>query len=187
MQFTNIARDVGEDARAGRLYLPQQWLREVNIGPNAFLARPAFSSELGGIIQRLLDHADVLYARAALAIAALPADCRPAIHAARVLYAEIGRELERQGLDSVSRRAVVPASRKFAVLLRSCAVPLASPYRGHEPASRQTAFLIEAVDSALPTVPRAKSMPWHRIRDRAIWVIDLFERLERRAQIERAG
>ena len=47
MQFTNIARDVGEDARAGRLYLPQQWLREVNIGPNAFLARPAFSKRVG--------------------------------------------------------------------------------------------------------------------------------------------
>jgi len=28
MQLTNIARDVGEDARAGRLYLPLLWLRE---------------------------------------------------------------------------------------------------------------------------------------------------------------
>ena len=28
MQLTNIARDVGEDARAGRLYLPRAWLRE---------------------------------------------------------------------------------------------------------------------------------------------------------------
>ena len=28
MQLTNIARDVGEDARSGRLYLPLQWLRE---------------------------------------------------------------------------------------------------------------------------------------------------------------
>jgi phytoene/squalene synthetase len=29
MQLTNIARDVGEDARNSRLYLPAEWLREV--------------------------------------------------------------------------------------------------------------------------------------------------------------
>lgn len=29
MQLTNIARDVGEDARNGRVYLPADWLLEV--------------------------------------------------------------------------------------------------------------------------------------------------------------
>ena len=38
MQLTNIARDVGEDARAGRLYLPLDWLREAGLDPAAFLA-----------------------------------------------------------------------------------------------------------------------------------------------------
>ena len=40
MQLTNIARDVGEDARAGRLYLPLSWLREAGIDPDAWLANP---------------------------------------------------------------------------------------------------------------------------------------------------
>ena len=31
MQLSNIARDVGEDARAGRLYLPLRWLAEAGI------------------------------------------------------------------------------------------------------------------------------------------------------------
>ena len=31
MQLTNIARDVGEDARCGRLYLPMQWMRAAGI------------------------------------------------------------------------------------------------------------------------------------------------------------
>jgi phytoene synthase len=35
MQLTNIARDVGEDARAGRLYLPQDWLRAEGVDPAA--------------------------------------------------------------------------------------------------------------------------------------------------------
>jgi phytoene synthase len=40
MQLTNIARDVGEDARAGRLYLPTDWLEEEGIDIDAFLADP---------------------------------------------------------------------------------------------------------------------------------------------------
>jgi hypothetical protein len=40
MQLTNIARDVGEDARAGRLYLPTDWLEEDGIDIDAFLADP---------------------------------------------------------------------------------------------------------------------------------------------------
>ena len=40
MQLTNIARDVGEDARMGRIYLPRQWLREAGVDAEAFLADP---------------------------------------------------------------------------------------------------------------------------------------------------
>ena len=40
MQLTNIARDVGEDARAGRLYLPLDWLADEGLSPEAFLAQP---------------------------------------------------------------------------------------------------------------------------------------------------
>ena len=38
MQLSNIARDVGEHARSGRLYLPRQWLRDAGIDPDAWLA-----------------------------------------------------------------------------------------------------------------------------------------------------
>ena len=40
MQLTNIARDVGEDARMGRIYLPRRWLREAGVDAEAFLASP---------------------------------------------------------------------------------------------------------------------------------------------------
>ena len=52
MQLTNIARDVGEDARAGRLYLPLQWLREAGTDPDAWLAKPVFTPEIAAIVQR---------------------------------------------------------------------------------------------------------------------------------------
>ena len=69
MQLTNIARDVGEDARAGRLYLPLQWLREAGIDGDAFVAKPTFSDALGSVIRRLLAAADIHYASCETGIA----------------------------------------------------------------------------------------------------------------------
>ncbi len=60
MQLTNIARDVGEDARNGRLYLPRRWLREAGIDPQAWLAAPHFDVAAEIVRHdRLLEPADV--------------------------------------------------------------------------------------------------------------------------------
>ena len=58
------------------------------------------SEALRPIVARLLNEADRLYARARAGIAALPASRRPAILAAAEIYAEIGREIERNTCDS---------------------------------------------------------------------------------------
>ena len=113
MQLTNIARDVGEDARNGRLYLPRQWMREAGLDPDTWLAAPRFDAALAGVIERLLAEADRLYQRAECGVASLPRDCRLGIQAARLVYGEIGQRLRQSGLDSVSRRAVVGRSRKL--------------------------------------------------------------------------
>ena len=189
MQLTNIARDVGEDARAGRLYLPLSWLRDAGIEPDAWLAKPVFGSEIAVIVQRLLDAADALYGRATLGIEQLPRSCRPGIYAARALYAEIGRELERRGLDSISQRAVVSARRKLAILSRTLALRQREwlPARKLAPAIQidETRFLIEAV-AAMPLRAPAKFRA-RPVEDRVVWVIDLFTRLERRDQLLRGG
>lgn len=192
MQLTNIARDIGEDARAGRLYLPLSWLREAGIDPEAWLAEPAFGREIAVIVQRLLDAADALYSRATFGIGNLPLACRPGIYAARALYAEIGRELERGGLDSISRRAVVSTSRKLTVLARTLVAldPEWVPARRLAPASQidETRFLIEAVAATPLRHPaRPEKVRTRPIEDRVVWVIELFERLERRDQLQRSG
>lgn len=119
MQLTNIARDVGEDARNGRVYLPLEWLDEAGVDAGQFVARPTFSAGLGRVIERLLRHADELYMRADAGIAMLPEDCRASIHAARLIYSEIGRYVERNDFDSVSDRAYVPLVRKLRLLARA--------------------------------------------------------------------
>jgi len=155
MQLTNIARDVGEDAAAGRLYLPLAWLAERGIEPEAFLARPEATPEIRAITRRLLFEARKLYYRAEAGVAALPPSCRPGIYAARHVYAAIGREIERAGHDSVTRRARTSAARKAALLgyalmrtgvsavLPRSAVIYARPLP-------ETAFLVEAAARRAP-------------------------------------
>jgi phytoene synthase len=184
MQLTNIARDVGEDARAGRLYLPLRWLRDAGIDPDAWLARPNFSPAIAAIVQRLLETADALYARAGVGIAHLPRSCRPGIHAARALYAEIGREVERAGLDSIAQRAVVSNGRKLAVLsARLIASDPATPWLS-QPALPAVVFLIDAVAAAAPP-PRIAAERRRPVEARVVWVLDLFTRLEHRDRLMR--
>ncbi len=113
MQLTNVARDVGEDARRGRIYLPLSWLEEEKTDVDAWLAAPRITPELQSIVARLLAEADVLYRRADGGISRLPRDCRMSIRAARRIYSDIGRVIERNQFDSVNQRAVVPKWRKL--------------------------------------------------------------------------
>ena len=156
MQLTNIARDVGEDARAGRLYLPLEWLQEEGVNPEGFLNDPRFDPRIARVIARLLAAADEAYQRARDGVAALPADCRPGIDAAGRLYAEIGRQVERQQLDSVSRRAVVSGRRKLRVALPALTAFLRTASQGQaRPAIQAAQFLINAVVNE-PAQPRTR-------------------------------
>jgi phytoene synthase len=179
MQLTNIARDVGEDARNGRLYLPRQWMREAGIDPDAWLAAPRFDGALGTVVARLLATADGLYDRAAHGIAELPRSCRPAIQAARRVYAEIGREVERAGLNSVNRRAVVAPRRKLGLAAGALAAAFIAPARAatHLEPLPAIRYLVDAGAShAHATRPQS-------FYDRTVWVIEMFERVAQRDRL----
>jgi 15-cis-phytoene synthase len=149
MQLTNIARDVGEDAREGRIYLPLAWCAETGLDPERFLADPRPGPAVAEITRRLLVEADRLYARAEAGISALPLRTRPAIFAARLLYAEIGAVIRAGGLDPVSSRAITGTGRKAvlaaAALVRAAAASL-MPQSAvlHAPPLPETAFLVSA-------------------------------------------
>ena len=178
MQLTNIARDVGDDARAGRVYLPARWLREVDLSPQMLIENPRFSPELGSVVARLLSAAECLYARADSGIAGLPARCRPGIYAARKLYAGIGHELLRRGGDSVSQRTVLPGHRKLLLTAGSLIPPRVNLAHLNADPLPQVRYLIRAVDS-LPT-PELIEQPQGGIAGDIDWVLNVFAELERR-------
>jgi phytoene synthase len=185
MQLTNIARDVGEDARAGRLYLPLDWLAAAGIDADAFLRAPCHTPALGGVVGRLLQAAEHHYQRAEAGIDALPARCRPGIRAARWLYAEIGREVERCDLDAVTTRAVVPGWRKAQVLLRvfsGAACTQAALEAAPVPSAR---FLVEAAVAAAHEDGVTGSQG--RIEERVGWLVELFHRLDDRERMQSGG
>ncbi len=180
MQLTNIARDVGEDARLGRLYLPREWLREVGIDDVRWLSAPVFSPSMGHVINRVLAEASTLYARADLGIANLDPAYRPAIFCARRLYAAIGERLASRGLDSVNARTTVPAWRKailVAQAVRQAArAPRADPAG---PPLEETRFLVEAIMAEPPRPHPAQARRRGPGADLA-WTIELFTSLEGR-------
>ena len=189
MQLTNIARDVGEDARNGRLYVPRAWFREIGMDADAWLADPVFDARIAGFVQRLLLRADVLYRRGEFGLAELPWDCRPAIQAARLVYAEIGKQLEREGLNSVDRRTVVSTRRKLALIARAASVALRAPAMPSVPISAVPAivFLVDVVsrDRQPMTDQKPWTLPKRSFDERVEWMVDLFGRLEQRKRINR--
>ena len=189
MQLTNIARDIGEDARNGRLYIPRAWFREIGMDADQWLAQPVFDARIAAFTQRLLLRADVLYRRGEFGLSELPWDCRPAIQAARLVYAEIGKQLERDGLNSVDQRTVVSTARKLALIARAAAVAVKAP---EAPAVRLSP--VPAIDFLVDVVrrdrrPVANHKPWtvpNRSFDQRVeWMVDLFGRLEQRDRADR--
>ena len=190
MQLSNIARDVGEDARAGRLYLPADWLLQADVDPAAFLVAPEASSGIASVVRRLLAEADLLYRRAESGIARLPVGCRPGIYAARLLYAEIGAEVARRGFDGVTARAVVAPLRKAKILMRVQGTLMLSTEHLQAPVLPETRFLVEAAAAAPVTPATAKSLsggPFRRAGRRLVWMLELFEELDRRERLRALG
>jgi 15-cis-phytoene synthase len=177
MQLTNIARDVGEDARNGRLYLPLAWMREEGLDPEAWLADPQFDDRLARVIARLLAEAERLYARGECGVCDLPRDCRPAIQAARLVYAEIGHALEASGLDSVHRRTVVGTGRKLTLLMRACGAVLRSP--GHPIAAGAASEPLAAVHFLVDAAATSE-LPARTFYQRTLRIVDLFDRQSHR-------
>jgi phytoene synthase len=181
MQLTNIARDVGDDASCGRVYLPLRWLREADLSPQMLVQDQRFTPELGNVVARLLSAADCLYARADSGIARLPARCRPGIYAARRLYAGIGHELLRRGGDSVSQRTVLSPLQKFLLTGRSLVPPRVNPAHLQAEPLPQVRYLIRAVGRMPDTQPEVTAKTANAGGGSDIeWVLQVFSELEQR-------
>ena len=124
MQLTNIARDVLEDAHMQRRYLPADWLpanwADSELSPTT-IACAANDCHLpvASAINHLLELAERYYASALIGINLLPWRSRYAIIVALCIYRQIGRQLQRNGLQWWRGRTVVSQWRKIILSLAS--------------------------------------------------------------------
>jgi phytoene synthase len=115
MQLTNILRDVGEDARRGRLYLPLDELAAFGCDPEAVLrGRP--SGRFRELLAFQAARARGLYAEARRGLPALSPSGRLTTLAASELYASILTAIEESDYDVFGARAYVPNARKLGAL-----------------------------------------------------------------------
>lgn len=118
-QLTNISRDVLDDARNGRCYVPAAWLRAEGLSA-ADLKTPA-RPEVARLARRLLDEADRYYASAGEGLRALSFRSAWAVATALYVYRDIGRVVRQRGEHAWDRRAVVGTARKLLLVLRGAA------------------------------------------------------------------
>lgn len=115
LQVTNILRDVAEDWRAGRLYLPQDELAAFGVSELDIAAR-RLTPQWRDFMRFQIERNRRLYAESSPGIAMLDADGRFAISAAAGLYEAILSDIERAQYDVFSRRAHVSLAGKLARL-----------------------------------------------------------------------
>ncbi len=112
-QLANIARDIEEDDRIGRCYLPDEWLAEMDIPPGQHM-KPPFRDRLVVLARRLADRAALHEASARVGAAKLPPRARWAVLAAAGIYGDIAREVAKRGAHAWDHRVTTSKGAKLA-------------------------------------------------------------------------
>jgi phytoene synthase len=116
-QLTNIIRDVGEDARRNRIYLPQDELARFGVTEDDLLQSrhtPAFRELMAFQAKRAREHYERAYAQ--LSVADRKAQRAGLIMAS--IYRTLLDEIEKDGFQVLDRRTSLPPPRKLWLALK---------------------------------------------------------------------
>ena len=117
-QLTNIIRDVGEDARRGRIYLPQDELARFGVAETD-LAAGRYSDAFTRLMAFQIERAEHYYTQA---LAALPAADRKAQRPGLLMaaiYRTVLDEIRRDGVKTLTQRISLPPLRKLWIAART--------------------------------------------------------------------
>jgi 15-cis-phytoene synthase len=122
MQLTNIIRDVGDDARRGRIYLPMSELQRFDVKAAEILQRRApwgYSERFDALMRFQAERAHAVYDEA---LALLPEADRvaqkPGLMMANI-YRTLLREIESQGFQVLHQRTSLTPIRKLWIASRT--------------------------------------------------------------------
>ena len=129
MQLTNIARDVLEDAKMGRRYLPGSWVNQAS--PEEIVLASKNNNHVKNniisiAVERLLTLAEQYYLSGSQGFIYLPIKTRFAIAIASSVYREIGIQLKRKKYNWYEGRQVTTMGTKLKVSVKNLFLELAS-------------------------------------------------------------
>ncbi len=121
MQLTNIARDVYEDARMNRIYLPSDWITGINLSIlNGQKKINANEEQVISIaINKLIDLADKFYRNGYSGLKYIPFNTRLGIFIAANVYKGIGTKIKKSGNKYLKKRVYLNTFEKVCVTLKS--------------------------------------------------------------------
>jgi 15-cis-phytoene synthase len=122
-QLANIARDVNEDADAGRCYLPATMLGKADIPPGEHI-KPPYRKALAGVVAQLAEMAGRYEASARIGARRLPFRSRWAVLAAAGIYGGIAREVAARGEHAWDHRVVTSKAAKLGWVIKAFAQSL---------------------------------------------------------------
>jgi phytoene synthase len=115
-QLANIARDIEEDDRVGRCYLPIEWLVEMDFPPGQHM-KPPFRSRLAVLSKRMADRAAAFEASAREGTPALSFRSAWAVLAAAGIYGAIGRTVASRGEHAWDHRVTTSGMQKLGFIM----------------------------------------------------------------------
>jgi len=117
-QLANIARDIEEDDRVGRCYVPEEWLVEMDFPPGQHM-KPPFRSRLAVLTKRMAAKAAAFEASARQGTPALPFRSAWAVLAAAGIYGAIGRTVAERGEHAWDHRVTTSAWQKLGFIAKA--------------------------------------------------------------------
>jgi phytoene synthase len=133
-QLSNIARDIEEDDRVGRCYVPEDWLVEMDIPPGQHM-KPPFRGRLSVLAKRLAARSAEFEASARIGTPTLPFRSAWAVLSAADIYGAIGRTVAERGDHAWDHRVTTSKLDKIKFIARS-AVAAAQRQRLYPPEPR---------------------------------------------------
>ena len=117
LQLTNILRDVGADARGGRVYLPREDLRAFGVTADD-LRRGRYADGFRALMARTAARAREFYARAEQSFPSVDARSLVPARIMGSIYATLLGEIEARRFRVYGDRITIPARRKVAIALK---------------------------------------------------------------------
>ena len=115
LQLTNILRDIGEDARLGRVYFPQEDLARFDLTLQDIYDQ-VYDERFIRLMRFEIERARQIYQQALPGIMLLSPSARPAVGAAALLYRAILDEIENIDYQVYQKRAHTSKWKKISLL-----------------------------------------------------------------------